>query len=278
MAWIKVDQRLPEHPKVWKAARSLGCHPLRLVGHLVSLWTWALDYVPPDGSLDAVDALGLKRAAKWEGSATRFEKALTEAGLIDTGPRRLHDWREYAGPLLERREYDRDRQRRRRDKRATSVRQTCDNAATKPDGHVEAHADIPRKSQDRVRERVRGDLRGTSLHPDEDVPGTPQSRAQWEAELRRATTDPGRDQIVLESFHWQHGVLPLRKKRQGLLRYCRSYGHEHVQSVVFDAAGAYPDHPEAYVLKVLETPPTRRATDDEADAAMAALERMEQRR
>ena len=276
MAWIRVEQTLTGHRKVWQAARLLNTHPLRLVGHLIALWTAALDYIPANGSLDGFNAAWLKQRAQWEGSATKFEAALIEVGLIDDNPRLIHDWQEYAGPLIEQREYERNRKRQRRDDRRDNGGTT---AGQSPGQHRDSGGTEAGKS--RRQSKSREDLRGISLKPEEDADGDPLNRPQTETEfvvaLGRAAAPVDRDQVVLEAFYWKHDVLVLKKKRQGLLGYCRSYGHAHVLATIFEAG--IKDHPEAYVLKMLATPPaihTEQADRAQrSQRALTELERME---
>jgi hypothetical protein len=97
----------------------LGVDKYKLIGHLHELWWWALDNVPANGDLGDLTDEEIAAAAGWDGDANVFVKALTEAGgggrpgFIEMRPdgRCLHDWWEYAGKLLERREKDRQRKR-----------------------------------------------------------------------------------------------------------------------------------------------------------------------
>ncbi|MCY3895664.1 MAG: hypothetical protein OXG17_04235 [Chloroflexi bacterium] len=284
MAWNQVHQTLRDHRKTMRLARILGCHRAKAAGHLVFLWGWALGNVPADGSLEGISDEDLKDQALWGGAADKFEAALVEAGFIDAEPRRLHDWPDYTGEFYKvetRRRQARERQRRSRasraavtpTSRATSQAShapvTRDTSVTAPPSHA------PRQ---RLRQEQESSLKTSQdrAHARED---RPQSQAEFEAAVRRAETREERDGLVLEAFHWQHDVLPLKKKRQALLGYCRNYGHAHVLETVFRAGEAFPDHPEAYVLKMLATPPTRDPTGADhkrrSEQALAELERME---
>jgi hypothetical protein len=88
-----------------------------------------MDYAP-DGDLDAVDAEEIAIAAGWEGEPEEFIEAAIKAGFIDNGAcLSIHDWQEYAGKLIERREKDRQRKA---EARRTPVRRT--SAGSPPDG------------------------------------------------------------------------------------------------------------------------------------------------
>lgn len=112
MAYIEVRTTLPDHRKAKAAARELGMRRPWLIGHLVCLWAWALDNVPLDGFIGGIADADLEEAAQWpEDRAGELVPALVDAGFIDddAGGRYLHDWEDYAGRLLKRREEDRAR-------------------------------------------------------------------------------------------------------------------------------------------------------------------------
>lgn len=102
MAWIELHDTLPEHPKVELLAEALGIEEAHAVGLLACMWTWSLRY-SPDGNLSNRGARGIARGAKWHGDPEAFVTALKACGLLDEAGN-IHDWYEYAGRLLERRE------------------------------------------------------------------------------------------------------------------------------------------------------------------------------
>lgn len=112
MAWIESHQAVGSHPKTKRLARRLGVSLPAAVGHLHYLWWWALDFAQ-DGDLSRFDAYDIKDATLWEGDEVTILEALVEAGFIDETAEGLflHDWADYAGKLLERREKDRARKR-----------------------------------------------------------------------------------------------------------------------------------------------------------------------
>lgn len=123
MTWIRVDTGLTRHPKVRVVAQSLGFRRNEVVGLLISLWAYALEY-HEDGDLSSAawpcvaEDLGYPRS---RGNAIR--DALTQAGFL-TADSRLNDWEEYQGALLTRRSLDRNRkaeQRRKAKERAAEV-------------------------------------------------------------------------------------------------------------------------------------------------------------
>lgn len=102
MAWIEVHLSLPDHPKTMEAAMLLDVSQAQIVGHLVCLWTWAVE-AKPDGRLDLSKPRILARAAQWDGEPGRFVDALVAVGFVDPCGA-IHDWDDYAGRLMERRD------------------------------------------------------------------------------------------------------------------------------------------------------------------------------
>lgn len=118
VAWLESHQSLGDHPKTRKAARLLGIGTPQLVGHLMYLWWWALDYAE-DGDIGKFSDDDIAFAARWDGDAVQFARALVEcsfgegAGFIDRrgDQPQIHDWWEYAGKLIEKRRADAERKR-----------------------------------------------------------------------------------------------------------------------------------------------------------------------
>ena len=142
MAWIELHQNLPAHRKVKKLKRLLKIKTPQAVGHLAMLWLWAVDNTP-DGDLSALDPEDIAEACEWPKDAEQFVQALTEAGFIDPDAK-LHDWSDYAGMLLDRRENQREqnrkRQQRYRNKRKAGSNATESNASTQ-DSDTVTHDD-----------------------------------------------------------------------------------------------------------------------------------------
>lgn len=116
MAWIESHQELARHPKVRRLARALGITVPAAIGHLHLLWWWALDYAD-DGDLSEYSADDINDAVMWKckpGKEDGFWGAALEAGFIDSGPARIHDWETYAGRLLDQRRKDAERKRQSR--------------------------------------------------------------------------------------------------------------------------------------------------------------------
>ena len=115
MAWIQVHQQLKDHRKLLTAADELEIAPAHMLGLLISFWLWALDNAP-NGSLSGISNRMIARAAQWERDPDDFVAALTAAELLKTTPDGLeiHDWYEYTGKLIDKREAEKNRSRRRR--------------------------------------------------------------------------------------------------------------------------------------------------------------------
>lgn len=114
MAWIKVQDTLPDHRKVVGAAASLKMDKDAFVGKLVRLWLWVLSQ-REDGCLREADAETVADVMRYRGKPAKLMAALLEAGLLDnTGDGYLiHGWEESMGALLTRREEQRARTRER---------------------------------------------------------------------------------------------------------------------------------------------------------------------
>ncbi len=128
MPWIESHTSLYEHRKTRKAARLLGESVPTVMGHLHCLWHWALTHAE-DGDLADLDADEVAFGAKWGGDPQKLIDALlgcgkgSGAGFLarDGDDLHLHDWADYAGKLMARREASRERAQASRE-RARSVR------------------------------------------------------------------------------------------------------------------------------------------------------------
>jgi hypothetical protein len=103
--WIESHTTVGAHPKTRKLGRRLGINVPQAVGHLHLLWHWAVDYAQ-DGDLTRHDAEDIALGAQWDGEPDIFLEALSDAGWIDADDsgRRIHDWHDFAGKLIEARE------------------------------------------------------------------------------------------------------------------------------------------------------------------------------
>lgn len=115
MAWIESHQEVSHHPKTRKLARRLDVGLAASVGHLHCLWHWALSFAP-DGDLTKHDDDDVAIGALWEGDPKLFIDSLVDCGWLDKEGESLviHDWWDFAGRLIEQREFQASRTRRRR--------------------------------------------------------------------------------------------------------------------------------------------------------------------
>lgn len=123
MGWIRVDTDMMGHPKIRRLATRLGCSKVQAIGHVIALWAWASKF-SPHGSIDNFEPEEIADGAMWDGDAGKFIQAMKESELID-GNGILHDWQQYNGVLIEKRERDRERMQ-------TLRKQSHDSSATVP--------------------------------------------------------------------------------------------------------------------------------------------------
>lgn len=136
MAWIESHQELARHPKTKKLARLLGVTTPAAIGHLHMFWWWAMDYAQ-SGDISRFDPEDIADAVDWPAEdAATFLECMSSAGFIDDSFM-IHDWHDYAGRLIEKREQNRDRKRKSR---------------TKTDSEKIGHAPVTRPSQGKERD------------------------------------------------------------------------------------------------------------------------------
>ena len=152
MAWIELHQTIWTHRKTIMLAALLDIDEMYAAAHMIRLWTWALDNAQ-DGDLSGLPHKVIAFGAGWKGDPDAFVHAAIQAGWIDQEGDRLvlHDWYDYAGRLIEKREANKERARKSRERnaqRARNVRATNEDVAqlpnhTKPnddDDDVNTHA------------------------------------------------------------------------------------------------------------------------------------------
>ena len=120
MAWIELHQTLPTNKKTLRLKRLLKCNTAQAVGHVCMLWLWALDNAE-DGDLSAFDGDEIAEIAGYTGKGD-FVLALQHAGFLDG--MMIHDWDEYSGALIGKREYMREQNRERKRKQRDKIRES----------------------------------------------------------------------------------------------------------------------------------------------------------
>lgn len=141
MAWIELHQTLREHKKMFACADALNLSRVEMIGTLVSLWLWSLDNAQ-DGSLAGVSDKTIARVCDFpEKKAGKLVSALAEHGFLDYDGEcySIHDWFDYAGKLMERREKDRSRKR----KSAKGFQRNSDGFSEEQPGNSHATVPIP---------------------------------------------------------------------------------------------------------------------------------------
>ena len=143
MAWIESHQGLKDHPKTRRLTRLLSISLPAAIGHLHCFWWWALDYAQ-DGDLSKYDAFDIADACMWDGAAESFVEALTEAGFVKKEQEKIiiHDWMDYAGRLIDRRQRDAERKRKEREVQGTSDGQRAESVVTVPKPYPNPNQDI----------------------------------------------------------------------------------------------------------------------------------------
>ena len=132
MAFIEVHQSLPSHRKIMRLRRLLKIEAPQAVGHMVALWCWALDNAP-NGNLGDFSVDEVAEAAMWKKDPDRLWHALIESGFVDED-NYLHDWDDYAGRLMEQREYRKEQNRIRKQRQRERDKRDGHDAVTRDMG------------------------------------------------------------------------------------------------------------------------------------------------
>lgn len=115
MAWFTAYDTLPTHPKTLKLARTLKISRFEAVGVLWCLFSWGLVAAGKNGELPGMTAEDISSAVGWT-KKSNLAGALLECGYLDFDGKdfAIHEWYDYAGKLVDKREAERDRMRRTR--------------------------------------------------------------------------------------------------------------------------------------------------------------------
>lgn len=122
MAWYEAHQTMARHPKTLKLARLLKVDRRYAVGLLHDLFSWALDAAGKYGELPDMTAEDIAAALEITGKkGIQTIEALVDAGYLvrdDSGAYAIHDWYDYTGKLMERREADKAKMQRYRERKS----------------------------------------------------------------------------------------------------------------------------------------------------------------
>lgn len=121
MSWIELHQSAPRHPKILSLSHILGLAPAAGLGHVVTLWLWALDYAE-DGDLSGHSPAILAQAVGLPPErGEELLSAMRKVRLLDDGCT-IHDWDDYAGRVVAYRRNNRklSRERMRRYRKSES--------------------------------------------------------------------------------------------------------------------------------------------------------------
>lgn len=125
-SWLPAYQSIWTHRKTFELAALLGVNETYAAAHVLRLCSWALDNAP-DGDLAGLSDRAIAYGAGWHQEVGLFVAALVKSGYLDDD-RRIHDWMDYAGKLLVRREKDAERKQKSRGQ-APDVTRTSNGAA-----------------------------------------------------------------------------------------------------------------------------------------------------
>ena len=130
MAWIELHDTLPDHEKVADMADMLKMDKDMVVGKLVRLWTWAINN-RSDGKLKPRDVDTIAEVMRFKGKPRKLLDALLSVRMIDVSDDGycIHDWEQYAGMLMAKREAQRAQNRARQQRRRDKEKETRDGNA-----------------------------------------------------------------------------------------------------------------------------------------------------
>lgn len=113
MAWYEAHQTMAKHPKTLKLARLLKADRRYAVGLLHDLFSWALDVAGKYGELPGMTAEDIAAALDMPGKkGLAAVTDLVDVGYLEineAGNYCIHDWYDYAGKLMDKREADKER-------------------------------------------------------------------------------------------------------------------------------------------------------------------------
>lgn len=107
--WLESHADLRDHPKLDLLMELLAVTRRDACGLLHFVWWRTLTYAPSGDLSDFTDGQ-IARWADWDGDPGHLVSALKTAGFLDAS-RQIHDWEDFAGRWIDRRNADADRKR-----------------------------------------------------------------------------------------------------------------------------------------------------------------------
>jgi len=179
--WLESHADLRDHPKLDLLMDLLAITRRDACGLLHFVWWRTLTYAPSGDLSDFTDGQ-IARWADWDGDPGHLVSALKTAGFMDS-TRTIHDWEEFAGRWIDRRNADADRKREAR--KAAAAGHTNGSAA--PDVRA---ASAGRPARVRTPARAPGpDLTGPNHTGQNRTATSPQPPPRAEGAITPPTTD-----------------------------------------------------------------------------------------
>lgn len=100
MAWIGLDSKLRDHPKIARLARRIDVPKVEALGLVICLWHWSMTNTQ-DGDLTRFTAREIADGASYGGKDPEaFVRSLIFTGFLDNtkqGTLMIHEWNEHEG-------------------------------------------------------------------------------------------------------------------------------------------------------------------------------------
>ncbi|MFL5688685.1 MAG: hypothetical protein ACJ77I_06820 [Chloroflexota bacterium] len=209
--WLESHADLRDHPKVDLLMDLLAVTRRDACGLLHFIWWRTLTYAPSGDLSDFTDGQ-IARWADWDGDPGHLVSALKTAGFMDAS-RTIHDWEDFAGRWIDRRNADADRKREAR-KAAAGRSNGSTNGSAAPDVRDVSGGHPPRA---RTPARAPGpDLTGPNPTGHHRTPTTPLPPPPAEGELGPTTAEDR--ELWLRAFgQITDGMLPANVEKVAAL-------------------------------------------------------------
>lgn len=223
---------------MFACADALNLTRIEMIGTLVSLWLWALDNAQ-DGSLEGVSEKTIARVCDFpEKKAGKLMEALHKHGWLDKDGDHyvIHDWYDYAGKLMERREKDRKRKKSSSNKQSDFQGSSNGNPTEIPGN---SYATVPNRTLPYP----------TQPNISDGAAESARARAATESELASIGIKPGEYYGLTADFvetvrqttitlfdKYKIGIPQLWDYRQ-VSRYCGSSGRAALLDYAFEQSG-----------------------------------------